>query len=189
MTSEILIKGMVCNRCITVLKADLEKTGLTVKEISMGRVVFDGEIDEQMHQQIRSLLLGLEFDLLIDRQTKLIQQIKEIINTTLDTAVHGAETRLKLSRVLADKMNLGYSSLSEIFSRSEGITIEQYVIRRRLAKVKELLKFTDSTLTEIAYLTGFSSVHHLSKHFKDLTGVSPSQYRLKTNTAPELCAA
>lgn len=190
MANTLSIKGMVCSRCVAVLKADLIKIGVTAKEVSMGRVVIDSEVNDQQLQQIQALLLDLGFDLLIDKQARLVHQIKEVIHNSLAVnVVHGSEGKMKLSSVLADTLNLSYSTLSEIFTRSEGITIEQYIIQRRLNKVKELLEHTPNTFTEIAYLTGFSSVHHFSKHFKDMTGFSPSQYRSLVKPALTLAGA
>ena len=72
---------------------------------------------------------------------------------------------------------MNYDSISELFTHLEGITLEKYIITRRLEKVKELLVYTEFTLTEIAYITGFSSINHLSKQFKELMGFSPSHYK------------
>lgn len=70
-----------------------------------------------------------------------------------------------------------YNTLSILFSSLEGITLEKYIVNKRLEKVKELLVYTDYTLTDIAYLTGFSSIQHLSNQFKELTEFSPSHFR------------
>jgi AraC-like DNA-binding protein len=186
MTTEFLIKGMVCNRCITVLHKSLEEKGLAVKEVTLGRVVLAGELGGQELQHVEDLLTNLGFDLLIDRQAALVSQVRKIIHETVDNVVQGKETKFRLSKVLADQLHLNYSSLSEIFVKVEGCTIEQYVIQRRLCRVKELLEHTDNTFTEIAYQTGFSSVYHFSKQFKDLTGFSPSQYRAEKRAKPHL---
>jgi AraC-like DNA-binding protein len=70
-----------------------------------------------------------------------------------------------------------YSYLSDLFSSVEGKTIEQFFILQRIEKVKELLVYDQLTLTQIAYQTGFSSVHHLSAQFKKVTGLTPSHFK------------
>ena len=177
MTKEFFIKGMVCGRCITLLRAELEKTGFTVSEITLGRAAIKGAEEEPELLRLQALLAGLAFELLVDKQTLLIRQIKEAVHTAIDSMVAGGETKLKLSGLLTARLNKSYTCLSVAFSQAEGITLEQYVTKKRMEKVKELLAASDSSLSEIAYITGFSSVQHLSKRFKDLTGLPPASFR------------
>ncbi|WP_439879613.1 helix-turn-helix domain-containing protein [Pontibacter sp. MBLB2868] len=180
MEIEILVKGMVCNRCIAVLQKELENRGIAVQEVTLGKVLLQHPLDESVTQEIQEILSKLGFELLIDRQTRLLCQIKEIVEAEL----RQMEEKKKLSSVLTDKLNTCYSSLNEAFVQTEGITIDQYFIQRRLDKVKELLKYSDLTFTDIAFQTGFSSVHYLSKHFKDHTDLTPSQFRYELKANP-----
>lgn len=176
MKKEILIKGMVCDRCIAVLRRRLACEGYCVEEVSLGKVVLRTFLDKQQ-QGFQVLLQELGFEPVVDKQARLVSQVKVIIQATIDQVVQGREAKFKLSQVLADRLGVNYSSLSTMFSRLEGITIEQYVIQRRLVLVKELLEQSDKSFTDIACLTGFSSVFHFSRQFKDLTGLTPSRYR------------
>ena len=45
------------------------------------------------------------------------------------------------------------------------------------AHVKDAKDYGQLTVSEIAYRTGYSSVAHLSRQFKQVTGLTPSQYR------------
>jgi AraC-like DNA-binding protein len=87
------------------------------------------------------------------------------------------DPRLKFSSLLSGNLHMSYDSISELFTQLEGITLEKYIISKRLEKVKALLVYSDFTLTEIAYMTGFSSINHLSGQFKELTGLSPSHFK------------
>jgi AraC family transcriptional regulator len=91
----------------------------------------------------------------------------------------------KLSKLPAT-FNMNYDSVSELFTQIEGITLEKYIITKRLEKVKELLVYTEFTLTEIAYITGFSSINHLSRQFKELTGFSPTHFKSIRTTKQKL---
>ena len=75
-------------------------------------------------------------------------------------------------------MGYDYSYLSNLFSSVEGLTIEKYTILQRIEKVKELLVYDEQSLSEIAYITGYSSVQHLSQQFKKTTGLTPSHFKL-----------
>jgi len=59
----------------------------------------------------------------------------------------------------------------------EGITIEQFFLLQRLERVKELIKYVELTISEIADRAGFSSVAHLSTQFKKLTGMTPTAFK------------
>jgi AraC-like DNA-binding protein len=79
--------------------------------------------------------------------------------------------------VLSKALHKEYSILSKLFSETEGITIEQYVILQKIEKVKELLVYNEMNLNEISFKLGYSSVAHLSAQFKKVTGLTPSQFK------------
>ena len=67
--------------------------------------------------------------------------------------------------------------MSGLFSSVEGLTIEQYIIKQKVEKVKELIVYDELNFSEIAYQLGYSSVAHLSSQFKKITGQSPSEFK------------
>lgn len=70
-----------------------------------------------------------------------------------------------------------YQQISRLFSKYEGITLEKYILLHKIERVKELLLQNEYTLSKIAYLMDFSSVHHLSVTFKKICGVTVSEYK------------
>ena len=70
-----------------------------------------------------------------------------------------------------------YSKISNLFSLTEGISIEKYFINLKIEKVKELIVYDELSLSEIANLLNYSSVSHLSHQFKKVTGFSPSYFK------------
>ena len=92
-----------------------------------------------------------------------------------------------LSDYLVSQLHQDYSSLSKLFSEVEGKTIERYYIELRIERVKELIRYDELTLTQIAQRMNYSSVAYLSSQFKAVTGMTPSQFRgMKTNTRKPL---
>lgn len=81
------------------------------------------------------------------------------------------------SRFLSEKLNQDYHTLSELFSKTKGITIEHYIILNKIERVKELIMYNELSLTEIAYKMNYSSVAHLSNQFKKITGLTPSFFK------------
>ena len=78
---------------------------------------------------------------------------------------------------IADKLNLDYGYLSNLFTKVKGETIQQYYIRHKIEKAKELIFYDEKTLTEIADMLHYSSIAHFSNQFKKVTGVSPSVFK------------
>ncbi|HLP16312.1 MAG TPA: helix-turn-helix domain-containing protein, partial [Bacteroidota bacterium] len=90
----------------------------------------------------------------------------------------------KYSEYLAREVGRDYHSLSVLFSSVESLTIEQYIIRQKIERVKEFLKYGDHTLSEIAAMMRYSSVQHLSSQFKSVTGLTPGEFKKRALTQP-----
>jgi AraC family transcriptional regulator len=70
------------------------------------------------------------------------------------------------------------------FKAATGLPPHQYVITRRVERAKRLLREgTDPSLAEVAAAAGFYDQSQLSRHFKRLVGVTPSQFRTPARTA------
>lgn len=80
-------------------------------------------------------------------------------------------------KVLANAVGLSEYHFLRMFKQSTGYTPHQYVISQRVERAKELLKKTDMTITEIAYLLGFSTPAHFTHHFRRKTGFTPTEMR------------
>ncbi|HEX6441193.1 MAG TPA: helix-turn-helix domain-containing protein [Stellaceae bacterium] len=63
------------------------------------------------------------------------------------------------------------------FKQSTGVAPHHYLVRRRVERARELLGRTDLSLSEIAFATGFSDQSHLTRHFRQLIGMTPGQFR------------
>ncbi|MEQ8705079.1 MAG: AraC family transcriptional regulator, partial [Phaeodactylibacter sp.] len=74
-------------------------------------------------------------------------------------------------------LGYNYTYLANTFSEVKGITIQQYIIKHKIEKVKELLLYDELNITEISYRLHYSSVAHLSNQFKKVTGLSPTYYK------------
>jgi AraC-like DNA-binding protein len=73
----------------------------------------------------------------------------------------------------------GYSRYHFVraFRATYGESPGRYLTRRRIERAQELLRSANLTVTEVCHLVGFSSLGSFSSRFRDLTGVSPSQYQ------------
>ena len=166
---------MVCNRCILVVREEVEKLGFHVQAIKLGEVTLFGKPDSEQLAKIAGVLEPLGFELIDDKKSQLIEQIKTIVIAWVRE--QDGERTVNLSEILADELHHDYNYLSNLFSEVEGITIEKYHIAQKIERVKELLVYDELSLSEIAYQLGYSSVAYLSNQFKKVTGLSPSHFK------------
>lgn len=172
---------MVCDRCIMSVIQQLQETGLPYRRIQLGEVELDQEPSADQLAVLRQKLEQQGFELLDDKKARLVEKIKN----TIVGLVHSTDTEdqsFKLSAILQERLGLEYHYLSNLFSSVEGITIEKYAILQRIERVKELLRYDEKNLSDIAFEMGYSSVQHLSQQFKKVTGLTPTAFKeLKQN--------
>lgn len=169
---KLLIKNMVCQRCILTVEDIARRLNIPFMDIRMGEVDLERKLSPEESKSLGEELNRVGFELIETRINKIIEDIKLAV---MDY-VAGNQSR-KLSSFITDRIPNDYSYLSDLFSSIEGKTIEQYFILQRIEKVKELLVYDQLSLTQIADDTGFSSVHHLSAQFKKVTGLTPSHFK------------
>jgi len=167
---------MVCHRCKMVVKAELEKFGLHPLVIELGEVVIEEkELADEQQKKLANILKTVGFELIDDKRSKLIEQIKTFV---IDIVHYQHQQPQKnFSELISKRLHHDYSYLSNLFSQTEGITIEQYIIHQRIEKAKELLIYDEKSLSQIAFDLGYSSTAHLSNQFKKITGLTPSKFK------------
>lgn len=172
---EIHIKGMVCDRCISVVKTELENLGAQIVELKLGKAIIKYPKHKITLQSIENALVKHNFELIIDEETKIIEAIKTILVEIISNLP--IEMTTNLSAILANKLEKDYTYLSKLFSNKMEITIEKYFILLKIEKTKELIQTGQLNFTQISYDLGYSSVNYLSNQFKQITGMSMSAYK------------
>lgn len=171
---------MVCNRCILVVKNELERIGFRPTSLTLGEVELEREINSDEKATINNHLQTFGFELIDDKKSRLIGQIKSSIIELVHYQNNKSNTNL--SDFLIKIIPHDYSYLSNLFSEVEGTTIEKYFIAQKIEKVKELLVYDELSLSEIAYQMNYSSVAYLSNQFKKVTGLTPTHFKnIKVN--------
>lgn len=166
---------MVCERCKMAVRTELEQAGLTPVTVELGEVeILESQINEQK-SVLESRLNAIGFELLSDKKSRVVEQIKAQIIKLIHEEDDAMPTNL--SAYLAGALHRDYTTLSSLFSETEGNTIEKFFIKQKIEKVKELLTYDELNLNEIAFKLHYSSVAHLSNQFKKTTGISPSAFK------------
>lgn len=172
---KLYIKNMVCDRCKMVVKSELEKLGVDISNIDLGEVELNKPINDKQKDLISTALAPLGFELIDDKKSRLIEQIKTLIIELVHYNNNGL--KINLSDYLSEKLHHEYNYISNLFSEIEGTTIEKYFIAQKIEKVKELLVYDELSLSEIAFRLNYSSTAHLSSQFKKVTGLTPSHFK------------
>ena len=166
---------MVCNRCIMVVKQELENMNLKPLHVAMGEVELKKPLTEKQELQLNTKLKSVGLELLDDQKHKQIEHIKNLLIQKVQSGE--LEEHFSITDFLTRSIHKDYSSISRLFSEVEGITIEQFFILQKIEKVKEWLIYAEMNLGEIAWKLGYSSVAHVSSQFKRVTGLTPSAFK------------
>lgn len=167
---------MVCDRCIMTVREVLQDLGYQVESVSLGKAVIREGPAEQQLDEIAHELNGKGFELIREREQEFVEQIKAQLINYLNY-IEAEDEPKKLSEYLSEQLHHNYSYLSNRFSTWENSTIEQYLIRLKIERVKELLTYQELTLSEIAWKLNYSSVQYLSNQFKKVTGETVSSFQ------------
>lgn len=174
-TTVLYIKNMVCDRCKMAVEHELRNLGLTPVEVELGVVCVKEDVSPTCRMKIRARLEALGFELLEDRHQQTVDRIKSLIIELVHYRNNKSGTNL--SAYLSEKLGSDYSALSKLFSESTDMTIERYFILQKIERIKELLFYDEMSLSEIADMMNYSSVAYLSTQFKNITGITPSQFK------------
>jgi AraC-like DNA-binding protein len=171
----LVIKHMVCRRCIQTVERAARELGLVPTAVDLGELQLEEPLRADQLTALQQRLETEGFEIAESETARLINKTKSLI---IQRIHHDpANASLKLSAFLAKETGTDFDRLSRLFSATESITIERYAMLQRIERVKELLAYGDQTVAQIADETGFSSAAHLSANFKQVSGMTPTQFR------------
>ncbi len=172
----IHLKNMTCRCCVLLLRKEFTIEGIEILDIDIGfvRLLYDPR--KVPWRVIKGILDQLGFEILENKEKVLVEQIKKAVidlvyNTTYNAMVRNSD-------YLVERFNKSYPYLSSLFSRHENTTLEKFTIECKIEKAKELISYGEFTLSEIAYMMGYSSAQYLSTQFKAVTGISVTEYKV-----------
>ena len=176
--ARLSIRNMVCPRCLRVVQRELEKAGLVVDAVALGganvRTADGNPVDEQLVQEA---LQPYGFALIDDPRDQLVEQVKALVVELVHYTPAGEQPLQTYSHFISERLGRTYAYLSHQFSMREGLTLEKYIIRQKVERAKELLSYQDAKVAEVARLMGYSSAAHLTNQFRQVTGLSPSDFQ------------
>ena len=175
--SILLVKNMVCQRCMMAVENMLNNLAIKFQKVMIGEIHLADTITADQYTFLNSGLAQIGLELIDNKKGGIIEKIKQLVIQKGRNEVTEEEKKMKLSVYLSGKLYHEYTYLSSLFSSIEGRTIENYFIEQRVEKVKELLVYNEMTLLDISVEMDYSSVAHRSSQFKQVTGLTPSHFK------------
>lgn len=151
------------------------ENNIEVVSIRLGEAKISYDPDQISTDDISAILRRDGFEILINKESQLVEQIKSAIIDLVHHTTFNAMVRN--SDYLVEKFSLSYQYMSSLFSKTQNTTLEKFIIKQKIEKAKELIQYDELTLSEIAYMMGYSSVQYLSTQFRNVTGVSVSEFK------------
>jgi AraC family transcriptional regulator len=174
-STTIYLKNVVCPRCIRIIEEQFYRLGLPLTGVRLGQVDLERPLAKQEKDQVKLVLEDYGFELLEDKRAILVNQIKTAL---IELIIHQHDKiTSNYSTYLVKITGKEYGTLSHAFSAVENVTIEKYIILLKVEYIKAHLDYGELSLGEIAARLQYSSLSHLSKQFKAVTGYAPSEYK------------
>lgn len=172
----VIVKNMVCDRCIKVVKEELLNNQIEFERVELGKIHFTKNLSVDKMNSLKSILEKEGFEIVEEFELKIVNQIKTLI---IENIFHGKYKSFNqnYSTFLVLNLEIDYCQLSRIFSKLEGRTIENYLIQQKIERVKELIFYNELSISQISYELNYSSPQHLSRQFKQITSMTPTQYK------------
>lgn len=171
---KLIVKNMVCERCMMAVRQVLEAEGIEVESVRLGEADTKKDVTPELYAKVKRSLEAIGFELIETPDKELVERTKHAI---IEHARKEGGCQYNLSYCLEEHVGVNARKLSKLFTTYEGRTLENYLMCQKIEYVKELIEYGQLTLSEISYKLGFSSVAHLSRMFKQITGLTPTQYK------------
>ena len=171
------------NGTLYFLSLPLHRPGLSVEEIagadstSNNLPQFYKEVQKRLRSyftQTEKLIAGLEISR--PHEAAFMQKINTLIQVNLEDENFNTDSLCKAM----------FMSRTQLFRRLKSLIRQApatYIKTIRLQKAKEMLETTDLTVSQIAYKTGFQSINHFTKIFKEKYGMPPTIFRQGNHSA------
>jgi AraC family transcriptional regulator len=98
-----------------------------------------------------------------------LRRIKELVYAKMDADLSLDE--------MAESVGLSTAHFARMFRKSTGRTPHQFVLRQRLERAKAMLRAPDARVLDVALACGFKTQQHFAQVFRDVCGVTPTEYR------------
>ncbi len=166
---------MLSRSCIQLIERQMAEMPLvTWFKVQLGQIRFRLK-EEGALSQVVQVLEQMGYPPIQNAEVILVERAKTAAIELIFLA-NNSNSLIRNSDYIADKLGQAYDRISRLFSKHCGITLERYILLLKMEKTKELLLGREYSLSEISFLLGYSSVQYLSRQFKQICGLTVSEF-------------
>ncbi len=172
---KLQIKYDINTACKVIMQENLDRIGIPYELTGLGEIEIKGILSTGQYTDLEESIKKYGISIISDPKNGVAQKIKDVIIEMVYL-----EDKLPSSNIsdyIADKMNLSYGYIANVFSEITYTSIGNFIIIQRIEYSKQLIVEGVLSLTEIAWKLNYSSVAHLSNQFKKTTGLTPSAFQ------------
>lgn len=147
--------------------------GLHKTSIILGEVKIIEDISASQREELNISLMKSGFELLDLEKSRVIDKIKSCV---IELVHYSGEHLKNFPDYLSKKLEHDYARLNNLFFEVQNTTIENFLLKHKIERVKELLVYNKLSLAEIANQLNFRNAAQLSVQFKAITGFSPYHF-------------
>lgn len=172
---KLYVKYDINQACRIIMQEQLERLEIKYELLEFGEIEISDSVSDESFTELQNSLERYGIEIINNQKSQLVQRIKDtIIEMIYEKDKLPTST---ISNYLADKLNLSYGYIANVFSEYTYTSIENFIIIQKIERAKKLIVEDGLTLTEVSYKLNYSSVAYLSAQFKKVTGLTPSMFK------------
>ena len=172
---KLYVKYDINQACRIIMQEQLERLNIKYELLEFGEIEISDSVSDESFTELQNSLERYGIEIINNQKSQLVQRIKDtIIEMIYEKDKLPTST---ISNYLADKLNLSYGYIANVFSEYTYTSIENFIIIQKIERAKKLIVEDGLTLTEVSYKLNYSSVAYLSAQFKKVTGLTPSMFK------------
>ncbi|MBE7442658.1 MAG: helix-turn-helix transcriptional regulator [Flavobacteriales bacterium] len=171
------LKNMFSKSCIQLLEVVLSSNQhIIIHKISLGEAILDIDDNPETENKLLKLFKKCGFELVKDSDDKIVERTKQAAIELIFYS-YNTNSLIRNSEYISQKLQLPYEKIAKLFKKKTKTTLEKFIIALKIEKAKEMLVSNEFSVSEIAYMLDYSSVHYLSNQFKKTTGITISDFK------------
>ncbi len=169
--------------CKKILDDQLTNIGLAHVVLGLGEVEIMKNPSTEELSKLSSNLKDYGIEIVENKKSVLVQRVKDVVTEMVYN--ESDLPNIKISAFIAEKLELSYGYIANIFSEVTYTSIESFIILQKIERAKQLISIENLNFTEISYRLNYSSVAHFCNQFKNLTGLTPTAFHRIVNKKRE----